>query len=215
MLYWNTVNNLLKDTLITLMQSKEFLKFRLVGGTALSLQLGHRMSVDIDFFTDASYRSIDFDAIEDFLNISFGYVQGDFGGNPGIGKSYLVGPDINHITKLDVYYAIDPFFQQAIVEDNIRMATIEEIIAMKVDIVQRGGRKKDFWDLHEVLDHYSISEMKDLHRQRFEWSHDEALIHQNFTEFEAADDEPDPICLKNKEWIFIKEDIEQAVNASL
>lgn len=38
--------------------------FRLVGGTALSLQLGHRMSVDIDLFTDAPYRSVDFTAIE-------------------------------------------------------------------------------------------------------------------------------------------------------
>ncbi len=44
MLYWNTVNNLLKETLITLMESSEFMKFRLVGGTALSLHLGHRMS---------------------------------------------------------------------------------------------------------------------------------------------------------------------------
>lgn len=67
MLYWNTVNNLLKDTLITLMQSKELLEFRLVGGTALSLYLGHRISVDIDLFTDAPYRSINFNQIENFL----------------------------------------------------------------------------------------------------------------------------------------------------
>jgi hypothetical protein len=38
------------------------------------------------------------------------------------------------------------------------MATVEEIIAMKVDIVQRGGRKKDFWDLHEALNYYTIDE---------------------------------------------------------
>jgi len=44
MLHWNTVNELLKSCLITLMQSKEFKEFRLVGGTALSLHLGHRMS---------------------------------------------------------------------------------------------------------------------------------------------------------------------------
>jgi predicted nucleotidyltransferase component of viral defense system len=31
------------------------------------------------------------------------------------------------------------------------MATVEEIIAMKLDVMQRGGRKKDFWDLHELL----------------------------------------------------------------
>lgn len=53
--------------------------------------------------------------------------------------------------------------------------------------------------------------MVDLHRQRFEWTHDEPLILRNFIDFEAADAEPDPICLRNKEWIFIKEDIEEAI----
>lgn len=211
MLYWNTVNDLLKNNLIILMKSEEFIEFRLVGGTALSLHLGHRMSVDIDLFTDAPYRSIDFDLIEDFLKASFGYVEGNFGSNPGMGKSYLIGTDKDNVVKLDVYYSMDPFFQQTIAEDGVRLATVEEIIAMKVDIVQRGGRKKDFWDLHEALNQYNINHMKNLHRQRFEWTHDESLIHQNFTKFEAADADPDPICLRNKEWIFIKEDIEQAV----
>lgn len=211
MLYWNTVNTLLKNSLIILMESDEFKEFRLVGGTALSLHFGHRISVDIDLFTDAPYRSIDFDVIEDFLKGSFGYVEGDFGSNPGMGKSYLIGTDKGNVIKLDVYYSMDPFFQQSKVVDGIRLATVEEIIAMKVDVVQRGGRKKDFWDLHEVLNHYNINQMKDLHRQRFEWTHDEHLVHKNLTEFEGADAEPDPICLRNKEWLFIKEDIEQAV----
>ena len=58
MLYWNTVNDLLKDCLIKLMQSTELNNFRLVGGTALSLHLGHRLSVDIDLFTDEEYGSV-------------------------------------------------------------------------------------------------------------------------------------------------------------
>ena len=112
--------------------------------------------------------------------------------------------------KLDLYYCMDPFFQPALEEDGLRMATIEEIIAMKVDIVQRGGRKKDFWDLHELLAKYSIKNMVALHKQRFEWTHDETLILNNFTNFTAADVDFDPNCLKNKEWIFIKEDFEEA-----
>jgi len=77
--------------------------------------------------------------------------------------------------------------------------------------VQRGGRKKDFWDLHELLNQYTVNDMIDLHRQRFEWTHDEALIQNNLTAFSEADNDLDPICLKNKEWVFIKEDIEAAV----
>ena len=51
-MYWNKVTPLLKDILINLMTENLFLPFRLVGGTALSLQIGHRMSVDIDLFSD-------------------------------------------------------------------------------------------------------------------------------------------------------------------
>lgn len=69
MLHYNTFNNVLKNSLITLMNSKEFDQFRLVGGTALSLQLGHRLSVDIDLFSDAPYGSIDFKAIDDRKSI--------------------------------------------------------------------------------------------------------------------------------------------------
>jgi len=211
MLHWNTVSDELRNVLLKLMLSAEFDKFRLVGGTALSLHLGHRISVDIDLFTDATYRSIDFDSIDSYLRNSFEYVAGDFGGNAGMGKSYLIGDSADRGIKLDVYYSMDPFFQDAIELDQIRLATIEEIIAMKIDVVQRGGRKKDFWDLHELLPQYNVAAMIDLHRQRFEWTHDPKLILENFTNFQGADQDFDPICLRDKEWIFIKEDLEQAV----
>jgi predicted nucleotidyltransferase component of viral defense system len=211
MLNWNTVSGLLKDCLMTLMKAEEFQDFRLVGGTALSLYLNHRISVDIDLFTDAPYGSIDFDLLETFLKRNFEYVEGEFGGNPGMGKSYRIGSDPKNAIKLDLYYSMDPFFQSFLEEDGIRLATVEEIIAMKVDVVQRTARKKDFWDLHELLNNYTIVAMVDLHRQRFEWTHDEALIRANFINFLEADDDLDPICLLNKEWLFIKEDIEMAV----
>ncbi len=50
-LYWNTVSPLLEEILKDFMKDEVFLPFRLVGGTALSLQIGHRISVDIDLFT--------------------------------------------------------------------------------------------------------------------------------------------------------------------
>ena len=35
--------------------------------------------------------------------------------------------------------------------DNIRLASVAEIIAMKIDVIIRTGRKKDFWDIHEII----------------------------------------------------------------
>lgn len=209
--YWDTVSIQLRDYLLKLMAAPVLEHFRLVGGTALSLHLGHRMSVDIDLFTDAPYRSVDFGVVEQFLKATFPYVSGDFGDSPIMGKSYLIGEDKDHTVKLDIFYSMDPFFQEVVEVEGIRMASVEEIIAMKVDVIQRGGRKKDFWDLHELLPHYEVDRMIDLHRQRFEWTHEREVIIPDFTEFKAADLDFDPICLRSKEWVFIKEDFEEAL----
>jgi len=61
-LHWHTTDPLLQTVLKAVMATSLFDPFRLVGGTALALQIGHRMSEDIDLFTDALYDSLDFDA---------------------------------------------------------------------------------------------------------------------------------------------------------
>ncbi len=209
MLHYSTVNDLLKNSLLQLMKSDVFNNFRLVGGTALSLQIGHRESIDIDLFTDIEYGSLDFSKIENYLKENFNYV--DFLDIiPAMGKSYIIGENTENTIKLDLYYT-DNYIQPYIEIDGIRMATIAEIIAMKIDVVQRGGRKKDFWDLHDLLQSYDIIQMLALHKQRYPYSHDKDLIIQNLTSFEQADEDFNPICFKGKYWEFIKEDFEEVI----
>jgi len=211
MLYWNTVTPILKDSLLLFAQSEAFIDFRLVGGTALSLYKGHRMSVDIDLFTDLQYGRADFDAIDMFLKEKFSYVDASFGILPGMGRSYLVGTDRENNIKLDIFYSPDNFLQPPHEEDGLRLATVDDIVAMKIDAISRGGRKKDFWDLHELLNDYTLQEMLLLHRQRAEFTHDEAQIRRNLLDFAKADEEYDPICLRGKYWEFIKEDFEKLI----
>lgn len=210
MLYYNTVNQLLKSTLNTLMQSDVLSSFRLVGGTALSLHLGHRESIDIDLFSDLDYGTLDFNEIDKYLKSTFPYV--DYLSNiaPAMGKSYTIGTNAENTVKLDVFYT-DSFIQDVVVEDEIRLASIEEIIAMKIDVVQRGGRKKDFWDLHELLESYNVDDMLNLHEQRYPYTHDRNLILSNLVNFEIADNDFDPICFKGKYWEFIKADFEDII----
>jgi hypothetical protein len=210
MLYYNTVNDLLKKSLLQLMDAEEFASFRLVGGTALSLQVGHRESIDIDLFSDVDYGEIDFDSIEKYLTLNFPYVDHFSNNIPGIGKSYLIGENNDNTIKLDIFYT-DKFIQPVIIEDSIKMVSIEEIIAMKLDVIQRGGRKKDFWDLHELFENYNLAQMLALHEQRYPYSHDRELLITNFTNFNFADDEFNPICFRGKYWEFIKEDIEEII----
>ena len=204
-LHYNTVSPLLRDILSQLMLQSEFTPFCLVGGTSLSLQLGHRISIDIDLFTDAPYGSLDFHAIQSKLRSMFPYCQGDCGDIVGMGASYIIGNSAFDSIKLDLFYT-DPFIRPIKTIDNIRIASIEDIIAMKLDVVGRNGRKKDFWDLHELHDKYAIAEMLSLYAERYPYNHTQEELLHGLTNFSLADTDPDPNCLRSKAWPLIKLD---------
>ncbi len=211
-LQYNTVTPYLLKVLKQLMAAKEFEKFRLVGGTSLSLQIGHRLSVDLDLFTDAEYGSINFKDIDKYLQNNFNYIQTSKDDEIGFGKSYFIGESEDVSIKLDLYYT-DEYIDPILIIDTIRLASIEEIIAMKVDIINRGGRKKDFWDIHELLIDYSFKTMLALHKKKYPYNHDSKLIKKQFLKFDIADEESDPVCLRGKIWEIIKLDMIDFVKA--
>ncbi|GAB6008798.1 MULTISPECIES: nucleotidyl transferase AbiEii/AbiGii toxin family protein [Dysgonomonas] len=211
MLYYNTITPLLLASLNKLMQAGILKPFRLVGGTALSLQLGHRESVDIDLFTDSEYGSIDFEAIKDYLDRVFPYVSTSEIDLVGFGKSYYIGESASNYIKLDLYYT-DPFIRPVKEVDNIRLTDVEDIIAMKLDIFSRNGRKKDFWDLHELLNSYSIDRMLSFYTERYPYAENEQEVINNLTQFDFAENDPDPVCLKGKYWDLIKLDFVETIN---
>lgn len=210
-LYWNTVSPLLKKILIELMQEELFLTFRLVGGTALSLQIGHRMSVDIDMFSDADYGSIDFDKIKTFLKNNYDFYSTSPAEIVAFGTYFEIGNSENDFIKLDLYYT-DPYMDEFQEVSTIRMASFEEIIAMKLDVILRGGRKKDFWDLHYFLDKYSIDEMISFFEKRYPYNDDFVKIKEMLVNFDAADLDFDPNCLLDKNWEMIKIDFAEKLN---
>jgi hypothetical protein len=136
-LHYNSVTPYLLQVLKQLMLSKEFERFRLVGGTSLSLQVGHRISIDIDLFTDAEYNSLDFSVFDNYLIKNFAKVETDKIGEIGFGKSYFIGENDVNTVKLDIYYT-DEFIKPCKIIDGIRFASIEDIIAMKLDVISRG-----------------------------------------------------------------------------
>jgi predicted nucleotidyltransferase component of viral defense system len=209
-MYWNTVSPLLKQVLIDLMQEELFSPFRLVGGTSLSLQIGHRVSVDIDLFTAADYGSIDFKEIRSFLENKYPYCSSRNLDNVAFGTYFEVGNSEEDFVKIDLYYT-DEFIFDSVSKDNIRMASENEIIAMKLDVVLRGGRKKDFWDLHYYLHKVPIDEMILFYEQRYPYN-DCSTIKSQFLNFELADADFDPLCLLDKSWELIKLDFFESIN---
>ena len=135
----------------------------------------------------------------------FPYCQGDCGESVGMGASYIVGNSAYESIKLDLFYT-DPFIRPIKTIDNIRIASVEDIIAMKLDVIGRNGRKKDFWDLHELHDKYTIEEMLDFYAERYPYSYTREELLQGLANFSLADTEPDPNCLRSKAWPLIKLD---------
>jgi hypothetical protein len=205
-LFYNTTSPLLVNTLNQLMSEPVFNPFRLVGGTALSLQLGHRISVDIDLFTDADYDSLDFNLFEKYLRTKFSYFDTTSNVPVAFGKTYYIGINEDNNIKLDLYYT-DPFIDDYTLTDGIRLATIKEILSMKMDIINRGGRKKDFWDVHELMEDYALPGLIELHRRRYPYGHDAVHLIEKFTDFSRADEDFEPNCLRGKHWEIIKLDL--------
>lgn len=187
--------------------------FRLVGGTALSLLRGHRISEDIDLFTYQEYGSVNFPKIEKRIKEIFPFVINTDDNFPELkelvttGLHLHLGEDEAIAIKVDILNWIDPFYFDQMIVDNIRLATELEIATMKLDTLSRGGRKKDFWDLSELLETYSLADLMTLYQEKYPY-YDITDVKKGLTDFSVADKMPDPICLKGKDWEIIKREME-------
>lgn len=130
---------------------------RLVGGTALSLQIGHRVSDDLDLF---SVAPLDGMAVQRMLVDKYGFIPAIIEENTLIG--FIQG------VKIDVIYHPFPWLEKAIEEDGFRIATKKDIAAMKMHaIINSGKRPKDFVDIAFLSMHFSYNDIKRLLLRRY------------------------------------------------
>ena len=170
-LYYDTVSTPLLSILRRLLSSDIFKDFRLVGGTALALQRGHRRSVDIDLFTDLDYADMPVSDMRDYLEKEFPFHRGTESMNmPANGYHIFLSEGQEPPIKVDFFYT-EPFIFPAIDEDGLRLADQREIAAMKLGVIgNQIYRQKDYWDVHDLLENYSLSEMIQWALQRDPYS---------------------------------------------
>lgn len=94
--------------------------------------------------------------------------------------------------------------------DGIRFASMPDIAAMKLNAITRRGNQKDYFDLSELLDHYSLSEMLQFFTDKYTVN-DIGFVIRSLVYFEEANRSKDPIMLKNITWQQVKDKIERAV----
>ena len=210
-LYYHTLSAYLLECLQKLMTNTAFDDFVLVGGTALSIQLGHRMSNDIDLFAAIDYGSMNLEVIKNALTVSFPYIDNLEAFNERMpGYSVYIGNSKEKSVKLDLYYT-ENFIMPNLHQDGLRLASLQDIAGMKIQAIVNNKRKKDFWDIHELLEHFTIKEMIQFGLQRNPFTLTENDILQSL--YYAANLNQDNVieCLKGKYWELIVEDLRTIV----
>ena len=117
--------------------------------------------------------------------------------------------------KVDIVYDPHSPLVSPIIEDGIRMYDSADIAAMKIQAILGRGKKKDFWDMAELLDHFSLKQIIAWHNQKYINQMLLISIPQALTYFADADESDDPISLKGQTWISIKKRIQQKVSEYL
>jgi hypothetical protein len=210
-LHWETVSPQLKQALALIQQHEVFSNFRLVGGTALSLLYGHRISTDIDLFSTVSYPDFKPGDCLDALNELFQVVQLVSPLPLTNGGSIFIGNNTDNLIKLDLWHE-EPFMRDEQVIDSVRIAHPDDLVAMKCNVSVIQPRKKDVWDLHLLSSHYTFHEAEALYLERYPYSSDTQQLRTNLKNMDQVGDDFDPICLLGKEWPLVMYDIHLWIN---
>ena len=140
-------------------------RFYLAGGTGLALHLGHRFSVDLDFFSaDATAVGPDdragLRATFDDPSLVITYDQdATFVANwQGVGVSFF---------RLNLY----PLVQEPLLVDDVQLATVSEIGAMKLAAIIGRGTRKDLVDLYFILQKVSLHAIFEVAAVKYATNH--------------------------------------------
>lgn len=199
MLHYETINTETLELLKKIQEIPEFSKLRLVGGTSLALQIGHRKSIDLDLF-----GKIDCDefTISNILN-KIGNVR-------VLKKSENINIYLIDGIKVDIVNYPYLWLKDIIFEDTLKLARAEDVAAMKLSAITNRGTKKDFIDLFFLLKEYSLEELFDFYEKKYN-DGSIFLVIKSLTYFDDADLEEMPNMCIPVNWEKIKNNISQSV----
>ena len=204
MLHLKTVEPNTFAVLKRLMTIPEMKDFHLVGGTALSLMYGHRMSIDLDLFSTTKFQN---QQIITALINEFGESFLTDESNSFFGIFGFIGD-----VKIDIVRYPHPLIRPTLTIKDIRLFSMEDIVAMKVQAILGRGKKKDFWDIAELLKHFPVDDFVRFHKEKFSTQNLFITVPQAMTYFTDAEDSEDPISLKEQTWANVKAFIQKEIS---
>lgn len=157
MLHKETIDAATLELLKRLMGDERLQGFVLVGGTSLALQIGHRISVDLDLFTEKEFEA---DELREYLERNY-HLQTDYQAFATV-KGEIDGVQVDCIAH--AYPWLKPF----VLEEGVRLASLEDICAMKLNaIAGNGTRIKDFVDVAFLSSMFSLEQMLQFYEEKY------------------------------------------------
>ena len=202
MLSIQTIHTNTLELLKSLASQPELAHTRLVGGTALALQYGHRQSIDLDFFGKLPEDKEEL--VEMTIRVGNVLVTN---------RSKMILQTVINQVKVDfVDYSRYAWIDEPVLGDGFVLASDKDIAAMKVNAIIGRGTRKDFIDLYVLLLRYSLSEIMAFYKQKYpEFSEYRALL--SMTYFEDAEMQDMPKMFIDTSWDTMKSTIIEAVKA--
>lgn len=171
-------------------------QFYLAGGTAAAIQMGHRISVDLDFFTGQLFES---GTLNDQLRKS-GIILSNIEQSWGTLKGFL------DKTQISFFYLESKILEDFMEFEWTKLASLKDIFGMKLIAVSSRGLKKDFIDLYYIANTIKDLDIEQVLESKYP-NKDYELIHilKSLVYFEDAESDPDPNMLLELDWNNIKE----------
>ena len=110
------------------------------------------------------------------------------------------------LQKVDFVNYTYPWLDEIKSADDLRLAGLKDIAAMKLAAVPGRGTKKDFIDIYFLLKQFSLKEMLEYYKQKYA-DGSEFLVLKSLTYFEDAEPEQEPVMLKNISWQAVKDTV--------
>jgi hypothetical protein len=201
MLHFETIDTRTFELLVKLQATDVFSNLRLVDGTSLALQIGHRRSVDLDL--SGIISADEFDVSNQLTKI------GQF---TILKRSQNISVYVIEGIKVDIVNYHYKWLDGAVIENSITLAGIKDIAAMKLAAITGRGTKKDFVDLYYLLEKYSLEEMLGFYAEKYNEA-SEFLVLKSLSYFSDADTDENPMMLKPCSWDIMKTTIKNELDS--
>ena len=174
-------------------------KAYLAGGTALALHLGHRISEDLDFFSQTDFEE---DILEEQMKAVEGFELGD--------KNWKTIKGFIGSVKFSLFWYKYPLIEPTQTCEGIQILGLKDLAGMKVHAITGRGVRRDYIDLYFLRKLFRQVEMMGFYEQKYgDFENRAGMIFRALSYLDDAEDTPMPEMLVKVDWDEVKEFFEQ------